>query len=460
MSVLRLVPSSGAPIEVDQDVAVVGREPGVDVLINDGSVSRRHARLERRGSSWFVIDQGSANGTFLDSQRVSDAVLRPGQELRFGAVGFRVDLLGDMPATDGTMMAPMSGLPYSPAPPPRPAAPPPPARPSGAPPAPWPSPSTPGPPPPAGGFRPAPPAPATIPGAPAAAGPPPGVGEASDAPPPPRRGKGPVFWIATGCGSCLVVLVVLFLLLLGLPFLLSRGPVDAVRGQLREVKAGQTEAAYARLSTSYREVVSREAFAGFVLRHPALKDNADSTFLSRSIQNDRAELEGFLTGSGGEREQVRYRLEKEGGDWKVTAMEVASEAPEKTATAAAVATPTGLQIEPAGVEKRVEGDTVRITIKVTATGFQVRPEGGRFVISLAEDVETLDPAQGRIDELSRRDVQEFEGPTTLAQGSVATISTPLILAKDSVTGTYTVKVTVRDRVGGGQATRDITFELP
>jgi hypothetical protein len=285
------------------------------------------------------------------------------------------------------------------------------------------------------------------------------VGEVSDAPPP-RKGKGPVFWIATGCGGCLVLLVGFVLLLVGLPFLLSRGPVDAVRGQLSEIKSGQTDAAYARLAGSYREVVSREAFAGFVVRHPSLMDNTDSTFLSRSIHNDRAELEGFLTAAGGEREQVRYRLEKEGPAWRVAAMEVAGESPEKSVTAAAVATPAGLQVESGGVEKRVEGDTVRVSIKVTATGFAVRPEGGKYTISLAEDVETLDPAGGRIEELSRTDVREFEGPTTLAQGAVATITTPLILAKDSVTGTYTVKVTVRDRVGGGQATRDVTFELP
>jgi hypothetical protein len=97
---------------------------------------------------------------------------------------------------------------------------------------------------------------------------------------------------------------------------------------------------------------------------------------------------------------------------------------------------------------------------VTASGFAVRPEEGRFAISLAEDVETLDPSGVRIEELSRADVQEFEGPTTMAQGAVAPITTSLIMAGDSAPGMYTVRVTVRDRVGGGQATRDVTFELP
>ena len=91
---LRLIPPVGAPIVIGQDVSVVGREPGCEVFVNDGSVSRRHARIERRGAAYFVVDEGSANGTFLDSQRVADALLRPGQEVRFGAVPFRVEIAG------------------------------------------------------------------------------------------------------------------------------------------------------------------------------------------------------------------------------------------------------------------------------------------------------------------------------------------------------------------------------
>src|SRR5262245_23524628 len=122
MAVLRLVPAAGTPIQVDKDQAIVGREPACDVFVNDGSVSRRHPRLERRGRGWFVVDQGSANGTYLDSQRVSDGLLRPGQELRFGAVSFKVEL-PDVPSADGTMMAPAGGVGY-PAPPAAPPAPP------------------------------------------------------------------------------------------------------------------------------------------------------------------------------------------------------------------------------------------------------------------------------------------------------------------------------------------------
>src|SRR5687768_12394637 len=97
MAVLRLVPSQGPPIplEITQDVAVVGREPTCDVVVSDGSVSRKHATIERRGESWALVDQGSANGTFVDSQRVTDVVLRNGQELGFGAMADRVEIEAD-----------------------------------------------------------------------------------------------------------------------------------------------------------------------------------------------------------------------------------------------------------------------------------------------------------------------------------------------------------------------------
>ena len=130
MATLKLVPVSGSPIFVESEQAVVGRDPTCDVVVNDGSVSRKHARLEQRGGGWAVVDQGSANGTFLDSQRVAETMLRDGQELRFGAVAFQVEIEEDevgatiltpMPAvSDATVMQPAVIPPRPPAPPPLP----------------------------------------------------------------------------------------------------------------------------------------------------------------------------------------------------------------------------------------------------------------------------------------------------------------------------------------------------
>src|SRR5262245_15348460 len=89
---LRLVPPAGAPIEVTADRTLLGRDPGADIVVNDPSVSRRHAVLERRPEGWAVFDQRSANGTWVDNQRVEQALLLDGQQLRLGAVTFGVVL--------------------------------------------------------------------------------------------------------------------------------------------------------------------------------------------------------------------------------------------------------------------------------------------------------------------------------------------------------------------------------
>lgn len=99
----------GAPAHVDRliiiyaaDAALLGRgftlnPAGVSVgrgadntivLASDG-VSRCHARLERRGDGWWVIDQGSTNGTFLRDERVQEARLGSGDLLQIGGTIFK-----------------------------------------------------------------------------------------------------------------------------------------------------------------------------------------------------------------------------------------------------------------------------------------------------------------------------------------------------------------------------------
>jgi hypothetical protein len=87
---LRLVPANGAPVEIRAERVLVGRDPAADVVLNDPSISRRHAVIERRGVFWVVLDQQSANGTWIEGRRVTEAALENGQRLRLGAVEFTV----------------------------------------------------------------------------------------------------------------------------------------------------------------------------------------------------------------------------------------------------------------------------------------------------------------------------------------------------------------------------------
>ena len=49
----------------------VGRGEMNDVVLADGSVSRQHARLERRQGHWYVHDLDSGNGTFVQGMRIA-----------------------------------------------------------------------------------------------------------------------------------------------------------------------------------------------------------------------------------------------------------------------------------------------------------------------------------------------------------------------------------------------------
>jgi pSer/pThr/pTyr-binding forkhead associated (FHA) protein len=70
----------------------VGRQ-NADLLLTNPTVSRTHAKLIVEGDVCSVVDLGSANGTFINGQRIEPNVpvqLRPGDEVVFGTVRLRV----------------------------------------------------------------------------------------------------------------------------------------------------------------------------------------------------------------------------------------------------------------------------------------------------------------------------------------------------------------------------------
>ncbi|MGH8042270.1 MAG: SpoIIE family protein phosphatase [Rudaea sp.] len=69
------------------DTAVIGRGQFSEVRLNDPTVSRRHAQIQRNGTVWELRDQESANGTFLRGGRITASErIRDGDELQFGEV--------------------------------------------------------------------------------------------------------------------------------------------------------------------------------------------------------------------------------------------------------------------------------------------------------------------------------------------------------------------------------------
>jgi len=64
---------------------VLGRRADADLQLFDDGVSRRHAALTLLEAQARLADLGSANGTFVDGQRITEAVLRDGARFQLGA---------------------------------------------------------------------------------------------------------------------------------------------------------------------------------------------------------------------------------------------------------------------------------------------------------------------------------------------------------------------------------------
>jgi len=73
-------------IPLEGDVVRLGRAFSADLRLENPTVSRRHAILSREAAGWVLLDDRSANGCWVDGQRVTRAVLRDGARVRLGTV--------------------------------------------------------------------------------------------------------------------------------------------------------------------------------------------------------------------------------------------------------------------------------------------------------------------------------------------------------------------------------------
>jgi len=72
----------------------IGRSDQCDIAVKDSSMSGRHAEISKINGEIRVKDMGSANGIWLNGERVDDVELFDGDVLRLGQTSIRIDVVG------------------------------------------------------------------------------------------------------------------------------------------------------------------------------------------------------------------------------------------------------------------------------------------------------------------------------------------------------------------------------
>jgi hypothetical protein len=80
--------------------AVLGRSSECEVVLQDRSISRKHAVIVCRERRWFLQDLGSTNGIHKDGKRVERVELRDGDEFQLGDLPLRLRLASTGQARD------------------------------------------------------------------------------------------------------------------------------------------------------------------------------------------------------------------------------------------------------------------------------------------------------------------------------------------------------------------------
>src|SRR6266704_1630687 len=104
----------GRSHELSVDKTTIGRVEDNTFQIAEPSVSSHHCEVLLRGTEVLIRDLNSTNGTFINGEKITEAVLKPGQSLRLGHIELWLDN-GSTPAPQPSA-PPGAGL--SPTPPP------------------------------------------------------------------------------------------------------------------------------------------------------------------------------------------------------------------------------------------------------------------------------------------------------------------------------------------------------
>ena len=82
--IVRAGAQAGERFTLDTDITRLGRHPDSEISLDDITVSRRHAEIQRTADGYVATDSGSLNGTYVNQERIERAPIQHGDELQIG----------------------------------------------------------------------------------------------------------------------------------------------------------------------------------------------------------------------------------------------------------------------------------------------------------------------------------------------------------------------------------------
>lgn len=115
--VVRQGTQAGMSFVISGNQVVLGREEGLDIVLQDPEASRRHARISWQGGRHLVEDLGSTNGTFVNGIQITQPQpLNPGDSIGIGQTALVFQVFGSEAGPTAYQVPPQSASTYTPSP--------------------------------------------------------------------------------------------------------------------------------------------------------------------------------------------------------------------------------------------------------------------------------------------------------------------------------------------------------
>jgi len=97
---------AGQSYELKVDRTTVGRVEDNSFQIAEPSVSSHHCEVLLKGNDIVIRDLNSTNGSYINGEKITEAVLKPGATLRLGQIDLRIDDGSPLPPPPASALAP------------------------------------------------------------------------------------------------------------------------------------------------------------------------------------------------------------------------------------------------------------------------------------------------------------------------------------------------------------------